>query len=270
MSYADGLLSSGERILYRTQAAPVHLRLGSSIRDPRHRHRAWSGLARRQPRGLTARSPVAGPCRRSSSSSVGSAVFAWTAIRYIEPGVRAHQPPGDPGRGGAEPHSDRQLAREDQRRRADPVDLRPAVRVRRPGRPDSSRKRHRTDAHAPRPDRLQEDDARREARLRGRHGALGLDAGPAASGRAGRWGSGDGRGARPASAPAPWRQRVPRPSPLPAEPAPAPPPRADPMRSPGRSRTSPISATAAPSRPRSTRARRPTCSPGCKERHPPR
>ena len=92
----------------------------------------------------------------------------------LQHGVRPHQSAGHPGRRRAQPKRDRQLAREDQRRGPAPVLLRADLRLRRPDRPDGVGERHRRHEDAAQPDRLQEADARRQARLRGRHGARRL------------------------------------------------------------------------------------------------
>ena len=179
MSYADGLLSTGERISYRNKQHPFVFIWGARYTILALVIAARPVLVRQRSRHATARAgslatllgwvdrgPVLRRHRRRRLD--GPALH--------QPGVRADQPPGHPGRRRPQQELDRQLAREDQRRRPDPVRLRADVRLRRPDRPDRVRSRHRQDAHAAQADRVQEGDARREARVRGRHGALRLAA----------------------------------------------------------------------------------------------
>ena len=96
-----------------------------------------------------------------------------------ERGVRPDHPPRPPDRGRREQDGDRQLAREDQRRDPDRVDVRPDLRLRRPRDPDRVRERDRSASDAPRRAGLQAGDARREARARARAVGRQADAGPA-------------------------------------------------------------------------------------------
>ena len=136
MSYADGLLSTGERIIHRAKQHPFVFVVGRPLDDPRgdHRDPSCSGSAAASDRTASpGLAPVAPRMGRPSILFVGGiAVFAWTVLRYINQEYvltnrRVIQVEGVLNRSG-----DRQLAREDQRRRPEPVGLRADVRLRRP------------------------------------------------------------------------------------------------------------------------------------------
>ena len=156
MSYADGLLSTGEQIHYRTQAASLR----SSSRAPGYAILAvvLAGLLLWLGSGWI-RTAISGTVRTSSAGSTlvlfvgGIAVAIWTALRYINQEYvltnrRVIQVEGVLNR-----NVDRQLAREDQRRDARAVVLRADARLRRPDRPDRVRERHRRDEDAAQSDR---------------------------------------------------------------------------------------------------------------------
>ena len=267
MSYADGLLSTGERITHRNKQHPFIFIWGARytilaiiiailllwLRSGLGSDGASGTLVERARLGH--RDPV---LRRHRGRHLDGPALH-------QPGVRADQPTGHPGRGRAQPQLDGQLAREDQRRRPDPVGLRADVRLRRPDRPDRVRERHRQDADAPQPDRVQEGDARREARVRGRHGTrrLGARAADPRRRRAGRPGAPGAPAASPrgrAARRCADRQRRRRRCAQPPPPRRRPRPGSTRTRSPGRWRAWPTCAIAARSRPRSTRPRRRTCS----------
>ena len=181
MSYADGLLSTGERITHRNKQHPFVFIWGARYTILALIIAAvlfWV-------RSNVGQDGLAGTLNTHPRLGGGDPVLRWPRGLRLDgaplhqPGVRADEPPGHPGRGRAQPPGDRQLAREDQRCGPDPVDLRADVRLRRPDRPDRGRDRDRALQDDPRPDRVQEGDARREARVRGRHGALRLGARPA-------------------------------------------------------------------------------------------
>ena len=184
------------------EAALVRLRVGRPLHDPRGRPRgrSCSGSAGPRPDGITGRPPVRPRLgRRRDRSSRGLVGPRLDDAALPQPGVRHHQPAGHPGRGRPQQALGRQLAREDQRRGPDAVGLRPDVRLRRPRRPDRGRESASTQFRMLRgPIDVQEGDARREARARGRHGAPELAAAPAA--QAGGARSVHRRGRRPTRA----------------------------------------------------------------------
>ena len=85
MSYADGLLSSGERIVYRTKQHPFIFIWGARYDDPRHHHRVLLFWRRRllDPSGLPARSATLLGWVTFFLFVGGLLVFAWTALRYV-------------------------------------------------------------------------------------------------------------------------------------------------------------------------------------------
>ena len=121
MSYADSLLATGRADRPSRAPALVRLRLGRALGDPRA-----------HPRGR--RSAVLGGWLDGGSGIVWT-ILSWVIARGLfvvgiavvplddpplpEPGVRDHEPARHPGRGRGQQDVDRQLAREDQRRRAD-------------------------------------------------------------------------------------------------------------------------------------------------------
>ena len=122
MSYADGLLSTGERII-----APRTSSTGSSSSGALAA-RSWPRSSRavllvalaehgdgRRQRDAQRRSSAGR--RRSCSSAASRPRLDGAALP--QPGVRPDEPSGHPGRGRPQQALDRQLAREDQRRGAD-------------------------------------------------------------------------------------------------------------------------------------------------------
>ena len=86
MSYADGLLSTGERIIVPQQAAPVRLHLGRALRDPgrHHRRRRCSGSAAVcRPTASAGRLATVLGWMTAILFVGGIAVVVWTALRYI-------------------------------------------------------------------------------------------------------------------------------------------------------------------------------------------
>ena len=259
MSYADGLLSTGERITYRNKQHPFVFIWGA-----RYTILALiiafllfvlrSGLG----------SDGASETLRTILGLVtailffgGLAVAVWTALRYINQEYvltnrRVIQVEGVLNRNSTdsslEKINDAVLSQSVFGRMFDFGDLTVLT---------ASESGIDTMKMLRKPDRVQEGDARRQARVRGRHGACRLAAEPADPRHPGRAGRPPPRRRRPAG------RRLP---PQAARPPPLPrlrPPRAPtPTRSPGPWRTWPTCAIAARSRPRNTRRRRRTCSRG--------
>ena len=255
MSYADGLLSTGERIVYRDEAASGSIFIGGAryaILARRHRRSSCSGSAAARRRRRQRDAPDAARLGRPSSCSSAASPSS-SGPRCATSTRSTSSPTGGSSRSRACSTSnvDRQLAREDQRRGAEPVRLRADVRLRRPRRPDRVRERHRADAAccaARSSFKKTMLDAKHE--LRGRHGARRLGAEPADPRRLDRAAGGAGApldGHDGDAGRRPLRRTVA------AAPAPA---RPIPTRSPGRSRASPTCATGARSRPRSTRRKK--------------
>ena len=199
MSYADGLMSTGERIGYRDEAASGDLHLGRPLRDPGARSSAsscsWLGSGM-DPDGVErdVKTLLELGARRSCSSA-GSRWRSGPALRYINQEYvltnrRVIQVEGVLNRKSTDSSLEKINDAD-----AQAVVLRADARLRRPDRPDRVGERHRRDEDAAQPDRVQEADARRQARLRGRHGARRLGAEPADP----RWRP--GRGDRPPAAP---------------------------------------------------------------------
>ena len=177
MSYADGLLSTGERISYRNKQHPfvfiwgaryailaliiaiVALLLGGSLSTD-----GIGGSARTLLGWVTLILFVG-----------GIAVAVWTALRYINQEYvltnrRVIQVEGVLNRNSTdsslEKINDAVLSQSVFGRMFDFGDLTVLT---------ASESRHRQDADAAQADRVQEGDARRQARVRGRHGACRLD-----------------------------------------------------------------------------------------------
>ena len=198
MSYADGLLSTGERIELRERQHWFILVWAGR----------WAIFAIIGALILVVPGQRAGPGRRLGHDPVAREPRLRRAARRRDrqlrlggapvppPGVRHLQPARDAGRRGDQQALHRQLAREDQRRRPQPVDLRADVRVRRPRRPDRVGERDRALPDDPGPDRVQEGDARREARIRARNVAW-PGAGQPAAARGARSAAGAKPGTRP-------------------------------------------------------------------------
>ena len=205
---------------WRSWSSPI-APAGPAVRRSAGRRRCRPGLA------------DARPARADRRAGVPRlAVLRWRNEEYVVTTRRVLQVEGVLNK-----QVGRQLAREDQRRGPDRVDLRPDVRLRRPRHPDRVRERDRAAPDAARRRRLQAGDARREARARARAVGRPADAVAAAPGRR------RGRRAR--------RRRRRRPRPPPRRPHAAP----TRHRRAATLAASPTCATAARSAPRSTRRR---------------
>ncbi len=100
----------------------------------------------------------------------GLAVLGWTTLRYLNQEYVLTIAPGHPAPGRPQQDDPGFGPREDQRRGAVAVDLRADVRLRRPRDPDGVGLGDQQVPHDHRPDRLQEGDPQRQARVRHGHG----------------------------------------------------------------------------------------------------
>ena len=183
MAYIDGMLASGER--------PV-----------RRDHQHWFVLLADARWGILAIVAaillliLRGAAKTSGGvdQAIGIVVLAlvlggllyigWQVLRYLNEEYIVTTRRVLQARGRRQQEGPRQLAREDQRRRADPVALRPDLRFRRSRHPHRVRERDLAPSDAPPGRRLQAGDARSQARARA--GALRRQAAAVAA-AAGRW-----------------------------------------------------------------------------------
>ena len=182
MSYADGLLSTRGADRPPREAALVRVRVGREAGGRRPSSSASSCWSSARTSAPDQRTIVGCRRRRPDHRRARRARLAHPALP--EPGIRADEPARPAGRRRPQQDLHGQLAREDQRRAAVAVGVRADLRLRRPRHPHRRRDRRRALPDDPQPGRLQEGDARRQARVRARRRGRRIRAEPAAAHRA--------------------------------------------------------------------------------------